>query len=424
MFLATALLSCVLATPAPFDPQPGVHSPWFPGGAANSLAVSPGNRRLVIRYAYGFGLYDLVGDGKPEFRTAWKSPYERKGDGQYTVSKIAASEDGARVLVGQVSSGHGTLVLAIDKYRPTLALAAEFPPSWSGTSGALVVDSPVKGRYVAYSIETSGLYAADLSDLPPNGLRLPVLPSQRVAGAPVTSGISSGAISVLGSGRRVLVYSVGATIVVVDVTRPGTGARVAEGLRVLKTLRSEDVGLDEGFPVRHLASGVHPGGDLLLFVEGTSTQDPNSRGAVLLRSADGETFAQVGARFLPSAPFDVPTFSSTAVSTEDDLLILLWEGAEGESEARKLYTLSVNDWATDPGIESDTDGNRPTPRVPTDLTPEAVVEPEVVPDFRPLETKAFREGQEIRVYIAGGRTSHATNLSCAPPPAEDPPASE
>lgn len=130
-----------------FEPVAGSS---VPRGVGN-IAVAPGV--LLVQHAYGYDVYSLT--PAPSFRFGVKSPYPPNGDGQETVTRLAISSDGARIVAATHRTTHATLV-----YDSKFHLAGEFGSAWSTATGVLAVDGKV-----AYSISASGTWRADLTTL-------------------------------------------------------------------------------------------------------------------------------------------------------------------------------------------------------------------------------------------------------------------
>lgn len=365
--ISLLILQLTLATPRPLEVPAGTFSPAWPRGTAGQ--VSAGRSRVVVRYAYGLGIYDVV-DGAATFQTIWKSPWPPKGDGQNTCAFVGVSPDGNRIVVPQRNNGHATVFLATRPGAALPSLAGEYGIGSTG-GGFALVDQFGVAAYTGISGDARGLYVADLSGLP----SVPsAMPSDRIeAPAPFCCGSTAG----LGS-RRILAYSSGASIVIVDIA-----AR-----RVLKTLSAIDVGLSPG-QVR--GTMVADAGGLLLLMEGSSPSEPGSRGVALLRSGDGIAWSREGF-WTPPPPANLPTFAWGFATVDGDLAALVWE--YDAQDRATLYVLPVSGFGS---------------RV-------AALPPVTVPGFRVSGMGVIQRETGVDLVLAGAQVDTIATLSWAEGP--------
>lgn len=211
----------------------------------SSSMVPPGLGRisragaiLLVTKAYGFDKYDLLPE--PAFSFGIKTPFPPAGDGQMSCPR--AIMDGQRVLAAQRFTKRGVQV-----YDSAFKRLGEFGVEWTSISGELILDHTVPGRFVAYSIEASGLVMADVSGLPtllfaPSDLKPSVYRSSRVT-APLSSGISgAGIIAPTANAPGSVLYSTGGQLVAVSLVDQS----------ILGTWRSERLGLASGQQLRGL----------------------------------------------------------------------------------------------------------------------------------------------------------------------------
>ncbi|TAL45467.1 MAG: hypothetical protein EPN91_02315 [Salinibacterium sp.] len=220
-----------------------------PIGSGN-IAISSTKNVLIAQKAYGFDVWSLA--PAPSFKFGIKSPYPPNGDGQETVTRVAMSQDGERIIAATHRTTHGVLV-----YDSKWQLRGEFGAPWTGVKGVVEVDQPSPGKYVGYSISVAGAYRADLTTL---GAAGGSYVSSRLT-VPVNSSMPSSSGITLGG----LWYSTGALLVRVDLQA-----------QTFVTFDSNALGLQS---LSQLV-GVVAVGDHVM-VEATST-DGVSRGVALL----------------------------------------------------------------------------------------------------------------------------------------------
>lgn len=401
------LAQCSLSTPPnKFDPPvpaPFISPVTFPAGRADSLDVfqSTGGRRVVIRYSYGYVVYSAAAPTAPtylghqNFSTSGSS-YQPPGDGQSSVMQLLAAPDGSRMLVG-FKGLHGTLLL-----RPSgnvFDFGGDFFPGWSTTSGGLALDALPGGRWMAYSITSVGLYAADATNfLTGGGATNPgQIPSERYLEAPVSTLVNNASLRRVG-GKALLVYSTGFQVVVVDVTNPGPAGAMTNAFS-FRTLTPADLGLSPSDLVLNIATGVHPNGSLYILAEG-STSSPTT-GVAVVSTTDGVSFTRVGSKYLPPAPYSGAgartTQTSLLLPVGGDLYGFFWE--KSAAGVFKLFTLSVSQWGVDrsPGVTVDT---------------------AAYPDFGNLAAiRGFTADPAVTMYVGARNATYALGLTCTAPDA-------
>jgi hypothetical protein len=305
----------ILQQPSQFDPPavPPVPADMFT--RADSLAIGgPATaRRLVVRYSYGFLVYDLGNPGAPgvnQTRSLKLSDgYPKNGDGLERTNSLAMSSDGKRVVVPWTdTAGFGTVALSLG----TLGFSGggDFAPT--GDTVTRTAIARVGSRYIGFSLvpgsTSSKLYAADLTTLQQgvtaSDATKNMIPSELVAG--VGFGGRVGKLTVVeGSSRVYVLASAPQTVTVLDVTTVGASV---PGLTSSFTARSyslAELGISSGI-LRSLAGAVHPvDGSLHIYVEaavkpGTNN---NSTGVSLTRihPATGQP-SVVGSYYDPASP--------------------------------------------------------------------------------------------------------------------------
>lgn len=221
-------------------PDPASYgSPDFQRGYADSLAVADG--KLVVRESYGYSLW------RPDNLT-WpaavmdfqqRQAYRRVGDGQQTVSSVAASSDGQRFLAGWKTSEHGNVTL--DRFHNPIR---EFTPQ-RALGGVGIVQTA--GRYIGLALTSGGagrLWAADITAAGPAGL-----------GTGVPGSIGGLERSLATSGRFAVYLGVGGELVVVA---DGATAQVVPDARAVAVAIEDGViliGVRDGM-ARVTASGI------------------------------------------------------------------------------------------------------------------------------------------------------------------------
>ncbi|MCL4809492.1 MAG: hypothetical protein KJ062_17145, partial [Thermoanaerobaculia bacterium] len=257
----------VVSMPAAFDPPAsGIPEPLR--SSANSLGISAGAQRLVVRYNYGFVTYSLATPSAP-FATAVKDlwnqeGYPKSGDGQSRTGLVALSGDGQRVLVPWTDDvGYGTIV------QPWVIGAfghgGDFPPP--GNSAAQSAVAKVGNRYLGFTATNQGLFAADVTTIPTAGPSLKNgIPSERVTGPPNDL---TGATAVDTAARSWVVTWSPTRVWVLDVTNAGPSVPGLTTGIVKREHLATALGVTGGGTVSSVSAAAHPvDGALHVLVEG------------------------------------------------------------------------------------------------------------------------------------------------------------
>ncbi|MHB1046287.1 MAG: PKD domain-containing protein [Thermoanaerobaculia bacterium] len=332
----------VVAAPRLFDPPPGGVQPSTLQGRQDRLIVggTDGAKRLLVRYNYGFLVYDLSSPAAPskvqqkDLRTEEKYPVA--GDGQTRAGMVSYSSDGARALVPWGAADFGTVALS----GAPLSGGGEYLPTGSKTNMTAIVKA--SGRYLAFSAtyspsSGSSLWVADISNIQ-RGVIADQLNQNQIGSWPYVGPSLGGQVAhlkVVEAGARAFIVAASTTAVtVVDVSSPGpAGVGITNGFSH-RTYSTSELGLSG--PIKSVAAASHPtDGGLYLLVETAvlSSGAYQSGGVTLSRvtppSTPGGSFgpAQLNGAHTPDAAVRKAQPGILLLPFDSDVVAVYFEGA-------------------------------------------------------------------------------------------------
>lgn len=141
-----------------------IGGPRFPGGYATSLDIS--DSRVAFREAFGYSWagHGLTLDRAGAIDISAIPGYEKKGDGFQTISGVALSDNGARLVLGYKPDDHGSLVIQSrwsgDHRIADGKILGEFGPP---RTGGVAVSVDGHGKYYGYSLSGAALFEYDIT---------------------------------------------------------------------------------------------------------------------------------------------------------------------------------------------------------------------------------------------------------------------
>ena len=262
----------VLSAPSRFDPPPGGVTPSTLQGRQDRLAVGgpAGAKRLLVRYNYGFLVYDLSSPAAPQkvLQKDLRAPdgYPVAGDGQTRAGMLASSSDGARALVPWGAGGFGTIVMSGMSYSG----GGEYAPS--GETVKMTAALKAGNRYLAFSSTSGGeLWVSDLTTVQ-GDVKADQANQNQIGSWQYLGPNFGGPVSILkvveSAPRAYLVAASETRVTVIDVSAPGpVGPGITNGFSY-RTFTLSELGLSG--KLKAVSAALHPtDGGLYLVAEGT-----------------------------------------------------------------------------------------------------------------------------------------------------------
>ena len=397
----------ILQQPTKFDPPAEGISPTDMYGRQDSMAITSGDaaaKRLIIRYSYGFLVYNLGAPAAPV--KAWveslksQDGYPKNGDGLERTGPLSMSSDGTRAAVPWTDTANfGTVALT---YTATgFSGGGDFLPK--GRSVGATAIARVGTRYLGfstyYNTVATTLYAADLTSIPTGVAADPehlgTIPSE-----PATSIDFGGEVRTLkaveAQNRTWLVAATLNRVTVVEVTNAGGSVPGLTSGFTSRGYSLAELGLNSG-SILSIAAAAHPDdGSLHVLVEtavkpGTTN---TSLGVSLTRIDPSTGSPTVLGTYLPPSGANQGQPASLLLPLGQDLGAVFLEGRNAGGMEIHVHT------ATD--------------------FPNNLAAGQVLNSFESVNTfTGFRpSGTSIYLYL-GRRTeaSYAAAISCATAPA-------
>jgi PKD repeat protein len=448
--------------PNAFDPPASAEWGTAMSPAVNNMAlfVNGSNHYVADRFNYGYAVYSFGTNPMAPTLVNWTDLHILPGysvsvDGQTSVAAVGAPLDGTNLLIGY-AYGHPTLVLpprnAANLNGSFTVQNKEFLPGWSiSSSGGIQVDQ-IGSRYVAYTVNVNGVFAADISSGAPGTTSGGVFQyySERVTAAPVSArlvGVDLAGNAGSSGSPRYLVYSLGydaslgtSRIVVVDVTNPGdaTSGNLTRNFNVY-LLDPSDFGLPKASTVKRVRAAINPQKQTLEILVETNAGHGSTGVAIKTFSPSFATYTgtantytggispndarqpytgipatgSTGCANAPSAYFSpcmasttlgsafIP-YSTTGSGAADDLMAFLWE--QSSDFTLKLFAFSSNNWGTN-GL---------------DLAPQATLAAGTL--LNAYVTEGWSDAQNFFLVVGSGSTNNVLKLECTTQAATNAPA--
>lgn len=318
-----------------------------------------GGKRLLVRYSFGFVVYDLNSPSAPTTLQVKDLRIEEKypvgGDGQSRTGAVSFSPDAQRAIVPWGAEGFGSIALS----GSPLSGGGEFNPGGSNVNQSAV--TRVGDRYLGFSSTFlpstgSSLYVSDLTTLArgvvANTEQANKIPSEKVTGLELGGRLVS-LQPLEASGRTYLVAVSDTRVTVIDVSLPGGSVPGLSQQFRSRSLTTAEVGLPGA--IKSASAALHPvDGGVYVLAESAIWVggDYPSRGVSLTRIelpvTAGQPFPsttpQVVGYDLPAAPANIAQPGTLLIPFDSDVAAVYFEGSASDG-ALHMHVRSSTDFS-------------------------------------------------------------------------------